>query len=202
VKRIRRDSHVRIAPCSARGVIRGATTEAEALIDPDTAVVEELLARKYGWMYHAYMRFSALSRKLRRQPTPTGVTIKITPARASRYLRRGGAVRSEAPRSIGMAQGPALTDGCALRRLFVAVMALNRDAIEATAIGVLVTASADGGEGGMQASGCESVGFAAGQPGLSSAIGGRPTFRARSTWALLRNRWATYLPRASVLRAA
>jgi PPOX class probable F420-dependent enzyme len=79
VKRIRRDGHIRIAPCSVRGVIRGEPTDAEATIDPDTTAVETLLARKYGWMYRTYMRFSALTRKLRRQPTPTGVTIRITP---------------------------------------------------------------------------------------------------------------------------
>jgi hypothetical protein len=79
VKRIRRDRHVRIAPCSARGAIRGEATEADAVIDPETALVETLLAQKYGWMYRAYTRFSALSRKLRRQPRPTGVTIRITP---------------------------------------------------------------------------------------------------------------------------
>jgi PPOX class probable F420-dependent enzyme len=80
VKRIRRDGHVRIAPCSARGVIRGEPVDGEATIEPDTATVEELLARKYGWKYRAYKRFSALTRKVRRRPTPTGVTIRITPS--------------------------------------------------------------------------------------------------------------------------
>ena len=78
VKRIRRDGHVRVAPCSARGVVRGAPIEADAEIDPDTEAVEILLARKYGWMYRAYVRFSALTRRLRRQPAPAGVTIRIT----------------------------------------------------------------------------------------------------------------------------
>lgn len=80
VKRIRRDHHVRIAPCSARGAARGEAIDAEARIEPDTAIVEALLARKYGWKYRAYMRYSALVRRLRRQPTPRGVTIRITPA--------------------------------------------------------------------------------------------------------------------------
>jgi uncharacterized protein len=79
VKRIRRDGHVRIAPCSARGAIRGEPVEAEATIEADTAIVEKLLARKYGWKYRAYTRFNALTRKLRGRPTPTGVTIRITP---------------------------------------------------------------------------------------------------------------------------
>jgi uncharacterized protein len=79
VKRIRRDGHVRIAPCGARGAVKGEPVDAEAAIEADTTVVEKLLARKYGWKYRTYMRFSALVRKLRRQPTPTGVTIRITP---------------------------------------------------------------------------------------------------------------------------
>jgi uncharacterized protein len=79
VKRIRRDSHVRVAPCNARGALRGEPVDAEAMLETDTAPVEKLLAGKYGWKYRAYKRFSALARKLRRQPTPTGVTIRITP---------------------------------------------------------------------------------------------------------------------------
>lgn len=79
VKRIRRDGHVRIAPCGARGAVKGEPVDAEATIEPDTSVVEQLLASKYGWKYRAYMRFSALVRTLRRQPVPTGVTIRITP---------------------------------------------------------------------------------------------------------------------------
>jgi uncharacterized protein len=79
VKRIRRDGHVRIAPCSARGAVRGDPVDAQATIERETATVEKLLARKYGWKYGAYMRFSALTRKLRGRPTPTGVTIRIMP---------------------------------------------------------------------------------------------------------------------------
>ena len=79
VKRIRRDGHVRLAPCTARGAVRGEAIDADATIENDTSTVEKLLAEKYGLWYRGYMRFSALSRKLRRQPTPTGVTIRITP---------------------------------------------------------------------------------------------------------------------------
>jgi uncharacterized protein len=79
VKRIRRDGHVRIAPCSARGASRGEPIDADATIDPDTEAVEKLLARKYGWKYRSLMRLNALMRKLRRRPTPAGVTLRITP---------------------------------------------------------------------------------------------------------------------------
>lgn len=80
VKRIQRDGHVRVAPCGARGAVKGEPVDAEATIESDTTLVDQLLARKYGWKYRAYMRFSALVRKLRGQATPTGVTIRITPS--------------------------------------------------------------------------------------------------------------------------
>jgi PPOX class probable F420-dependent enzyme/deazaflavin-dependent oxidoreductase (nitroreductase family) len=79
VKRIRRDGHIRLAPCTARGAIRGEAIDADATIDPDTATVETLLARKYGWQYRSYKRLTALTRKLRGRPEPAGVTLRITP---------------------------------------------------------------------------------------------------------------------------
>src|SRR5512133_1070762 len=49
VKRIRRDPHVRIALCDARGRLRGEAVDAEAriLTDDERERVERLLARKY-----------------------------------------------------------------------------------------------------------------------------------------------------------
>lgn len=49
VKRIRRDAHVRIAACDARGRLRGEPVDAEARILPNSERerVEQLLARKY-----------------------------------------------------------------------------------------------------------------------------------------------------------
>jgi PPOX class probable F420-dependent enzyme len=81
VKRIRRDPHVRIAPCSARGKPRGPAVDADASLVEETTTVEALLARKYGWAwrgYHTLMVSTALIRRLRRQlPTPW-LTISIT----------------------------------------------------------------------------------------------------------------------------
>jgi PPOX class probable F420-dependent enzyme len=54
VKRIRRNAHVRIAPCSARGKPRGPAVDADARIVEATAEVETLLARKYGWTWRGY----------------------------------------------------------------------------------------------------------------------------------------------------
>lgn len=50
VKRIRRNSHVRVAPCDARGELLGEWMDAQAeLVGADqAATVEKLLKRKYG----------------------------------------------------------------------------------------------------------------------------------------------------------
>jgi PPOX class probable F420-dependent enzyme len=81
VKRIRRDPHVRLAPCSARGTPRGPAVDADASLLEETTTVEALLAQKYGWAWRGYrtlMVSTALIRRLRRQlPTPW-LTIRIT----------------------------------------------------------------------------------------------------------------------------
>jgi uncharacterized protein len=81
VKRIRRNAHVRLAPCSARGTPRGPGVDADASLVEETTTVEALLVRKYGWAwrgYRALMSSTALIRRLRRQlPTPW-LTISIT----------------------------------------------------------------------------------------------------------------------------
>jgi PPOX class probable F420-dependent enzyme len=79
VKRIRHDGHVRIAPCSARGRLRGPAVDAAARIVGDSAEVETLLARKYGWMWRGYTRLMAVVRRIRRQAPPPTVTIRIVP---------------------------------------------------------------------------------------------------------------------------
>lgn len=78
VKRIRRDPHVRVAPCSARGKPRGPAVEADAEISHDTARVEALLARKYRVVWPAYRLLMAAVRLVRRQAPPASVTIRIT----------------------------------------------------------------------------------------------------------------------------
>ena len=54
VKRIRRDPHVRLAPCSARGTPRGPAVDADASLVAETTTVQALLARKYPWAWPAY----------------------------------------------------------------------------------------------------------------------------------------------------
>ena len=81
VKRIRRDPHVRLAPCSARGKPRGPAVDADATLLEETAKVQALLARKYGWVwrgYRALMVLTAALRRLRRQAPQPWLTIRIT----------------------------------------------------------------------------------------------------------------------------
>ena len=82
VKRIRRDTHVRVAACGATGKVRGEAFEGEATILADTSLVEALEARKYGLIYRVISLIRALIRVLRRQPVPESVTIEIVPAPA------------------------------------------------------------------------------------------------------------------------
>jgi len=77
VKRIRRDGHIRVAACTGMGKLRGETVEAEARIVADTALVERLLKRKYGFSYRLIRSYGVVNRWLRRKPVPASVTIEI-----------------------------------------------------------------------------------------------------------------------------
>ena len=62
VKRIRRDPHIRLAPCTMRGTVIGPWVEAEAtIVDATTAAHGHALLRyKYGWMKRMGDWFSRL----------------------------------------------------------------------------------------------------------------------------------------------
>ncbi|MES1246363.1 MAG: PPOX class F420-dependent oxidoreductase [Actinomycetota bacterium] len=76
-KRIRRDPHVRIGPCTASGKPLGDAVDGEAAILEETDRVEQLLARKYGLVYRVVRGFNALVRAVRRRPPVASVTIEI-----------------------------------------------------------------------------------------------------------------------------
>jgi hypothetical protein len=80
VKRIRRDAHVRVAPCSATGKPRGEAIEAQATIVPETARIEELLQRKYGLVYRLVHGYGVAARAVRRKSETGSVTIEIVPS--------------------------------------------------------------------------------------------------------------------------
>lgn len=75
VKRIRNNPRVRIAPCDARGTLKGAWVEATARIVDETeaAQAHDLLVAKYGWM----KRLADLFRKIR--PKPRAVIAIVVP---------------------------------------------------------------------------------------------------------------------------
>jgi PPOX class probable F420-dependent enzyme len=84
VKRIRRNPHVRIAVCDARGRLRGEAVEAEATLLPDgeRERVERLLARKYRIdrftvlpLYRLVMRLRGRGSRTQERP----VAIAIAP---------------------------------------------------------------------------------------------------------------------------
>lgn len=78
VRRIRRNSHVRVTPCSGMGKPHGAPVDAEARIVTDTGLVEQLLRRKYGLVYRLVHALGVVDRRLRGRPVPESVTIEIT----------------------------------------------------------------------------------------------------------------------------
>ncbi len=83
VKRIRRDPHVRIALCDARGRLRGEPVDAEAAILPasERERVEQLLAQKYRidryTVYPLYRLVTRLRRGSHTHEPP--VALAITP---------------------------------------------------------------------------------------------------------------------------
>ena len=89
VKRIRRDGHVRVAPCGATGKVRGEVLEGQATILADKTRVKALEARKYGLVYRVIRLSKEISHRLRRQPAPEEVTIEIIPSPEG--YGRGGA---------------------------------------------------------------------------------------------------------------
>lgn len=80
VKRIRRDQHVLVAGCGFNGNVHGETLHGQATLLADTARVQELEARKYGFVYRLIRGFTAVNRRLRRKPDVESVTIAIVAA--------------------------------------------------------------------------------------------------------------------------
>jgi PPOX class probable F420-dependent enzyme len=82
VKRIHRDSHVRVAPCGVTGKVRGELLEGRATILADPLRVQALEARKYGLVYRMTRLFKGISHRLGSQPALQEVTIEIVPVPA------------------------------------------------------------------------------------------------------------------------
>jgi PPOX class probable F420-dependent enzyme len=70
VKRLRRSSEARIAPCDARGHVTGSWRDVTARIvtDPEAiARADAALTRKYGWQKRVLTFFSRLSGRIHRR---------------------------------------------------------------------------------------------------------------------------------------
>jgi hypothetical protein len=79
VKRIRRDPRVRVAPCDARGKLRGESVDGTARLLGSKAepLVQRLLREKYGLLKPALDAFNGLARVLGRRPKPQAEYIEI-----------------------------------------------------------------------------------------------------------------------------
>jgi PPOX class probable F420-dependent enzyme len=70
VKRLRRSSRARVAPCDARGTLQGAWRDASARITTDAATIaraETALRKKYGWQKWLLDLGARLSGRIRRR---------------------------------------------------------------------------------------------------------------------------------------
>jgi uncharacterized protein len=70
VKRLRRSSRARIAPCDARGRVRGAWSDATARVLTEPRAIERARAAmrtKYGWQMRLLDVLSALTRRIERR---------------------------------------------------------------------------------------------------------------------------------------
>jgi uncharacterized protein len=77
VKRLRRTSRVRIAPCDARGGLRGEWQDASAQVITDAGLIERArgaVRRKYGWQLRLFDFFARLGGRVGRR-----AWIQITP---------------------------------------------------------------------------------------------------------------------------
>ena len=70
VKRLRRSSRARIAPCDARGGLRGAWQDATAQLITDGSLIDRAraaLRAKYGWQLRIFDFFARLAGRARRR---------------------------------------------------------------------------------------------------------------------------------------
>ena len=111
VRCIKRDGHVRIAPCNARGKPRGEALDGMATVLPESSHVEELEGEKYGWRMTALGTLTRVGRFIKREPTPESVTLTITPELMTAH-RRPARTRWPRPRpgSDGSRAGPTSHD--------------------------------------------------------------------------------------------
>lgn len=77
VRRIKRDPHVRVAACSARGAVHGEAVDGVARLVDEEPLVRRLQHEKYGWQMRLLEGANALVRRIRRRPGETAVFIEV-----------------------------------------------------------------------------------------------------------------------------
>src|SRR5262249_60814594 len=98
VKRLRRDSRVRVAPCDVRGIVHGPWREGTARIAQDPREIADahaMLRAKYGWQVTLLDLFSRLSGRIKRRGGLAGAPEEVitTPRWPQGYPRGRGAAR-------------------------------------------------------------------------------------------------------------
>ena len=78
VRRIKRDPHVRVAACGARGAVHGQAVDGTARLVDERALVRRLQHEKYGWQVRLLETTSALVRRLRHRPAEEAAFIEVT----------------------------------------------------------------------------------------------------------------------------
>jgi uncharacterized protein len=77
VRRIRRDPHVRVAGCNARGKVHGEPVEGVAQLVDEEPLVRRLQHEKYGWKMSLLELFSGARLRFTRKPRPEEVFIEV-----------------------------------------------------------------------------------------------------------------------------
>ena len=84
VRRIRRDPHVRVARCTARGRVTGEPIDGVARIVDEGPLVRRLQTEKYGWQKWLIEKAYSLTRAVRRKPAEAAIFLEIVPMPAHR----------------------------------------------------------------------------------------------------------------------
>ena len=77
VRRIKRDPHVRIAGCSARGAAYGDALDGIARLVDEEPLVRRLQREKYGWQFRLIEGLNSVVRWIRRRPPEAAVFIEV-----------------------------------------------------------------------------------------------------------------------------
>jgi PPOX class probable F420-dependent enzyme len=84
VRRIKRDPHVRVAACSARGKEHGEPLTGVARLVEEERLVRRLQREKYGWQMRLVESVNAFTRRVLRRPGETATFIEVVPDEEAR----------------------------------------------------------------------------------------------------------------------